>query len=100
MVARQAHNLEVSGSIPLSATFFLSFCENSSVGRARPCQGRGRGFESRFSLIGPNGGIGRRVGLKHQWRNPSRFDPGFGYTQDDSPESDFAEVVKLVDTLL
>ena len=27
-----------------------SLCENSSVGRARPCQGRGRGFESRFSL--------------------------------------------------
>ncbi len=26
-------------------------CENSSVGRARPCQGRGRGFESRFSLF-------------------------------------------------
>ena len=25
-------------------------CEYSSVGRARPCQGRGRGFESRFSL--------------------------------------------------
>ena len=25
-------------------------CENSSVGRARPCQGRGREFESRFSL--------------------------------------------------
>ena len=25
--------------------------ENSSVGRARPCQGRGRGFESRFSLF-------------------------------------------------
>ena len=25
-------------------------CENSSVGRARPCQGRGRGFEARFSL--------------------------------------------------
>src|ERR1035437_4119235 len=24
--------------------------ENSSVGRARPCQGRGREFESRFSL--------------------------------------------------
>ena len=22
--------------------------ENSSVGRARPCQGRGRGFEPRF----------------------------------------------------
>ena len=26
-------------------------CGNSSVGRARPCQGRGRGFESRFPLI-------------------------------------------------
>ncbi len=26
--------------------------ENSSVGRARPCQGRGRGFESRFPLSG------------------------------------------------
>ena len=25
-------------------------CENSSVGRARPCQGRGREFESRFPL--------------------------------------------------
>ncbi|SNB08474.1 hypothetical protein KU06062659_1460006 [Flavobacterium psychrophilum] len=25
-------------------------CENSSAGRARPCQGRGRGFEPRFSL--------------------------------------------------
>ncbi len=24
--------------------------ENSSVGRAQPCQGWGRGFESRFSL--------------------------------------------------
>ena len=25
-------------------------CENSSVGRAQPCQGWGRGFEPRFSL--------------------------------------------------
>ena len=31
-------------------------CENSSVGRARPCQGRGRGFESRFSLEEENKG--------------------------------------------
>ena len=29
-------------------------CENSSVGRAQPCQGWGRGFESRFSLKAPN----------------------------------------------
>ena len=27
--------------------------ESSSVGRARPCQGRGRGFESRLSLETP-----------------------------------------------
>lgn len=28
---------------------------------------------------GPDGGIGRRVGLKHRWSNPCRFDPGSGY---------------------
>ena len=28
-------------------------CESSSVGRARPCQGRGREFESRLSLQKP-----------------------------------------------
>ena len=28
----------------------------------------------------PDGGIGRRAGLKHQWSNPCRFDPGSGYT--------------------
>ena len=27
----------------------------------------------------PGGGIGRRVGLKHQWSNPCRFEPGSGY---------------------
>ena len=30
--------------------FGTKFCGNSSVGRARPCQGRGREFESRFPL--------------------------------------------------
>ena len=29
----------------------------------------------------PDGGIGRRAGLKHQWGNPSRFDPGSGYVK-------------------
>ncbi len=29
---------------------FLPHCGNSSVGRAQPCQGWGRGFESRFPL--------------------------------------------------
>ena len=28
----------------------MVFCGNSSVGRAQPCQGRGREFESRFPL--------------------------------------------------
>ena len=27
----------------------------------------------------PDGGIGRRAGLKHQWSNPCRYDPGTGY---------------------
>ena len=31
------------------------------------------------SGICPDGGIGRRAGLKHQWSNPCRFDPGSGY---------------------
>ncbi len=58
--------------------------ENSSVGRASPCQGGGRGFESRFSLnfdsaqsprvefffrykSRSSGGIGRHAGLKILW---------------------------------
>ena len=28
----------------------MNVCGNSSVGRARPCQGRGREFEPRFPL--------------------------------------------------
>ena len=32
----------------------------------------------------PDGGIGRRAGLKHQWGNPSRFDPGSGYKKQES----------------
>ena len=31
------------------------------------------------NALSPDGGIGRRAGLKHQWSNPSRFDPGSGY---------------------
>ena len=35
---------------------------------------------STFALaLSPDGGIGRRAGLKHQWGNPCRFDPGSGY---------------------
>lgn len=36
-----------------------------------------------FALaLGPDGGIGRRVGLKHQYRKVCRFDPGSGYKED------------------
>ena len=38
----------MSGSVHQYAV--RGFCGNSSVGRARPCQGRGREFESRFPL--------------------------------------------------
>ena len=31
--------------------YLLSKCGNSSVGRARPCQGRGREFEPRLPLF-------------------------------------------------
>ena len=54
------------------ACFFTIFaprkdvlCGNSSVGRAQPCQGWGRGFKSRLPLQRRrNGGIGRHEGLK------------------------------------
>ena len=52
---------EKFGNSEKSSTFALAFrgmllsnrknCGNSSVGRAQPCQGWGRGFESRFPLI-------------------------------------------------
>ena len=55
MVSRQAHNLEIAGSSPASATkktYSLS-SGSSSVGRARPSQGRGREFEPRLPLHKP-----------------------------------------------
>ena len=69
---------EKFGNSEKSSTFALAFrgtllgnrknCGNSSVGRARPCQGRGREFESRFPLQGcSNGGIGRHEGLNIPW---------------------------------
>ena len=52
---------EKFGNSEKSSTFALAFrgtllsnrknCGNSSVGRAQPCQGWGRGSESRFPLI-------------------------------------------------
>ena len=64
------------GNIPFHETFwegayasFLIFfvvCEKSHIFAVK---------------IRPDGGIGRRDGLKHRWGNPSRFEPGSGYTQ-------------------
>ena len=34
--------------------------------------------------LSPDGGIGRRVGLKHQYRKVCRFDPGSGYCKQES----------------
>ena len=43
------------------------------------------GFCCTFAAVlipSPDGGIGRRAGLKHQWGDPCRFDPGSGYKKD------------------
>jgi hypothetical protein len=60
---------------PRSALYHI--CGSSSAGRASPCQGEGRGFESRLPLLNhpyadgfffdtpcPGGGTGRHAGLK------------------------------------
>ena len=43
---RLSYMQDVTGSIPVSSTI----CGSSSVGRALPCQGKGREFESRLPL--------------------------------------------------
>ena len=68
---------------------------NSSVGRAQPCQGWGRGSESRFPLhllnkketlgIGPHvkcpgGGIGRRARFRCVCREACRFESCSGHS--------------------
>ena len=44
------HNLAKVGVASSSLVFRSTYCGNSSVGRAQPCQGWGREFESRFPL--------------------------------------------------
>ena len=64
--------------------FILQFPNNQiplhfqSEGTSFPClfQSWSQATEKHTS---PDGGIGRRAGLKHQWSNPCRFDPGSGY---------------------
>ena len=47
LVEQGTENPRVVGSIPIGGTIFRGF---SSFGRARPCQGRGGGFEPRNPL--------------------------------------------------
>ena len=48
---RQSVALSVSRGMQVRVLFWALCCGNSSVGRAQPCQGWGREFESRFPLI-------------------------------------------------
>ena len=51
LVEQRTENPRVVGSIPTGGTtFFHTTCGFSSFGRARPCQGRGGGFEPRNPL--------------------------------------------------
>ena len=64
LVERDLAKVEVAGPSPVcrSKEFSEIFdCDSSSVGRARPCQGRGRGSESRLSLNNncDNSSVGR-----------------------------------------
>ena len=61
-------------------------CGNSSVGRAPPCQGWGREFESRFPLhilnntsCCPGGGIGRRARFRCVCLTACRFESCSGH---------------------
>ena len=48
-----AFQAEYVGSIPITCSRSKDQkCASGSVGGARPCQGRGRGFESRLALSG------------------------------------------------
>ena len=61
---------------------FLTCCGNSSVGRAQPCQGWGREFESRFPLSGrSNGGMVDTKDLKSFGQKcPCEFESRFEHT--------------------
>ena len=50
---------------------FVIFCPKNFVVK--------KNIRTFASALSPDGGIGRRAGLKHQWGNPCRFDPGSGY---------------------
>jgi hypothetical protein len=87
---------KVCGIDFFSTFVFLNKCESSSVGRARPCQGRGREFEPRLSLQNPLSirGIFFRYQTNRLFVNAQVVVPiaiGMVATQN-------AQVVELVDT--
>ena len=73
-----------------------SVCGNSSVGRARPCQGRGREFEPRFPLQ-TNGVLAKRLCTGLQI-HVARFDSGTRLHNHVVSSSLNARVVESVDT--
>gem|GEM_PF-4279275 len=61
---RHPKNKQIIFRIKFSLYICIIASESSSVGRAQPCQGWGREFESRLSLSCLGGGTGRHAGLK------------------------------------
>ena len=116
MVARQAHNLEVSGSIPLSATRVsrstnlrmaitppqLILCLFAKIAQLVEHDLAKVGVAGSSPVFRSSAQMAESVdALVSNTNGEIRpgSTPGLG-TQDDSSESDSAEVVKLVDTLL
>ena len=60
--------------------FYHTFASlNQKVYPSGLARGHFRNCGTALKATSPDGGIGRRAGLKHQWSNPCRFDPGSGY---------------------
>ena len=89
-VCRLRKKLYLCTRIQGNASQYREICGNSSVGRARPCQGRGRGSESRLPLIilnnpmflestSPGGGIGRRARFRCVCFTTCRFESCSGH---------------------
>ena len=79
-------------------------CGNSSVGRAQPCQGWGREFESRFPLKNfpkPRWRNGRRARFRCECFTTCRFESCSGHElQGKELQNITGEVAELVDALL
>ena len=83
-----------------SRKIWNKFCGNSSVGRARPCQGRGREFESRFPLTVLSN-MNHPVPKRTFWSSESRSKTSFGFAESRQKAAkfgtNFAEIAQLVE---